>query len=534
MGAHRTDMHRIQELVRLHRLQRSTRDMARLLGMGRTTMQGYLTALGKAGLLDGSPEELPGMEVLAAAVQAQLGPARVPPQQRSSVEGHRAEIDRQRKKGAQATAIHDWLRLNAPGYTGSLSAVKRLCRRLAQADGPQPTEIAIRVETPPGAVAQVDFAYAGLRYDPGRGILRKSWLFLMTLSFSRHHFAELVFDQTSETWVELHVAAFEFFGGVPKVIVPDNLKAAVITAAFGASDDAVLNRTYRELARHYGFQIDPAPPRAPEKKGKVERNVSYVRSSFLSTHDSVDINVDRKALRRWLLEVAGARRHGTTGRAPLELFEEFERPALLDLPSARYEIVVWKQAKVHRDVHVQVEGAFYSVPWRHVTKEVWVCRGPSHLTIHVGEEVVATHPRLPRGQRSTVESHLPEHRGDLRHRACEHWMNRARRMGEEVTGLVEEIFALDDVLSQLRKVQAVVRLLEGYPRERATRASRRARRFACLDYRTIKNILVKGLDLEPLPGEQQELPWMKGARFARPPAGVCVPTNKEAARGTQD
>ena len=318
MARHRTDMHRLQELVRLHRLERGSRDIARLLGMGRDTIRTYTQALERAGLLAGSAAELPSLEALAAAIRAHVGEAAPPPQQRSTVEAYREEIDRQRKKGAQPTAIHDWLRLNQSGYAGSVSAVKRLCARLALAEGPQATDVAIRVETAAGEVAQVDFAYAGLRYDPARGLLRKAWLFVMTLAFSRHQFADLVFDQRSETWIRLHVAAFAFFGGVPRVIVPDNLKAAVVRAAFGVSEDPVLHRTYRELARHYGFQVDPAPPLSPEKKGKVERNIGYVRRSFLVTQDPVDIEEDRRALRRWLVEVAGKRTHGTTGRVVID------------------------------------------------------------------------------------------------------------------------------------------------------------------------------------------------------------------------
>ncbi len=113
-------------------------------------------------------------------------------------------------------------------------------------------------------------------------------------------------------------------------------------------------------------------------------------------------------------------------------------------------------------------------------------------------------------------------------RAREHWISRARRIGDEVERLAEDIFALNDMLSQLRKVQAVVRLLEGYPKDRAVRAARRARLFACLEYRGIKNILVQGLDLARLLGAQPELQWMTGARFARRPADVLVPPQQGA------
>ncbi len=517
MGAHRTDMHRLQELVRLHRLGRTSREIARMLEMGRDTIRAYFEALAAAGLLEGDAAVLPTPEALRDAVLAgkplpapRLGPA-------STVEACRAEIDRLRKKGAMPKAIHDWLRLNQPDYKGSLSAVKRLVRRLEVHDGPREREIAIRVETAAGEIGQVDFAYAGLRYDPVRRILRRSWLFVMTPAFSRHQFADLVFDQTSETWILLHVRAFEHFGGVVKVTVPDNLKGAVVRAAFGVDSDPVLNRSYRELARHYGFQIDPTPPRAPQKKGKVERNVGYVRRNFLATNESVDIEVDRRALWRWLAEVAGTRVHGTTGRAPIELFEEQERRALLPLPQSPYEVVIWKQARVHRDAHVQVEGAFYSVPWRHVTKDVWVRRAKAHVTVYVGDEAVATHPRRLRGERSTSADHLPEHRGEYRERARDYWIKKAAEMGQDVEALAEAIFEQDDVLHQLRKVQAVVKMLGGYPRERAARTAARALHFACLDYRGIKAILTKALDLEPLPQEQGEFPWIQNARFARRP-----------------
>lgn len=525
-------MHRLQELVRLHRLGRTAREVARMLAMGRNTVAAYARALGAAGLLAGDPASLPAAEVLHAAVLARLPPAPPRPPAPSTVAPWREEVDRLRVGGAQPQAIHDWLRLHAAGYAGSVSAVRRLCRRLAGERGPAPESIAIRVETVAGEVAQVDFAYAGLRYDAVRGMLRRSWLFVMTLGFSRHMYVDLVFDQKEETWIRLHVRAFEHFGGVPRVLVPDNLKAAVVRAAFGVDGDAVLNRSYRELARHYGFAIDPAPPAAPEKKGKVERSVRHVRTSFLSTHESVDIEADRRALWRWNLEVAAARRHGTTGRVVREHFEAVEQPALLALPAARFEPVLWKQAHVHRDVHVQVEGAFYSVPWTLAGKEVWVRVGQGQVAIHAADALVATHTRAQRGQRITVDAHLPEHRGPWRHRSKEHWLAKARGIGVEVERLVCDFFAADDVLHQLRKVQAVVRLLEGYPATRAERAARRARAFGCLDYRGIKNILVQGLDLEPLPEEQLELGWIKGARFARRPGLAPVPP-EEVKDGTE-
>ncbi len=160
--------------------------------------------------------------------------------------------------------------------------MKRLVLQLARERGPKAEDVAIPVDTTPGEIAQVDFGFAGLAYDPKTRKKRRGWLFVMVLGCSRHMFCKVVFDQSTDTWITLHVDAFCFFGGVPKVVVPDNLKAAVIRAAFGVDDDVTVNRGFRELARHHGFVIDPTPPRSPEKKGKVERSVQYVKDSFLA------------------------------------------------------------------------------------------------------------------------------------------------------------------------------------------------------------------------------------------------------------
>lgn len=522
MGARRIDVQRLQEVVRLYRLGESGRTIARRLHVGRNTIARYLEVFAIGGVLDGSHDELPEPGALRALVDEHQ-PAKDLPQQISSVEQWRGEIVRLRdEKRAGPKAIHDYLTLHDPAYDGSLSAVKRMCVRLDAERGPLPTDVAIPVVTAPGEIGQVDFAYAGKRYDPSRGVLRRSWLFVLALGFSRRMFCDLVFDQKSETWLRLHVAAFEHFGGVPRVIVPDNLKPAVLRAAFAVGDDAVLHRSYRELARHYGFQIDPTPPRSPEKKGKVERACRYVKGNFLKTLDTVDIDEDRRELRRWNAEIADRRVHGTTSRRPVDLFEEQERDALIALPDHRFEPVVWKKARVHTDAHVQIDGALYSAPWRFLHQDLWVRCTQHRVAVVHDDEVLWTHPRVPRGQRSTREEHLPEHRRDLRHRSRTYWIDRARVIDPEVERLVEAIFGSDDVTLKLRRVQAIVRHLEGFPKTRARAAAVRALRFDCLDYVAIKNILRKGLDLEPI-DDAPSRPWSSGSRYARRPTEPLFP-----------
>jgi len=321
----------------------------------------------------------------------------------------------------------------------------------------------------------------------------------MVLCYSRHMYVEVVFDQKTETWLDLHMRAFEAFGGVPGTIVPDNLKAAVIRAAFGADGESALNRSYRELGRYYQFKIDPTPPYAPRKKGKVEAMVKYVKNNALAGRDGEDITEVNAYLRTWTREIAGSRIHGTTGRTPLELFAEREADALQSLPEKRYEKRLWKQAKVHQDSHISFQGRLYSVPWRWIGKQVWLQATATTVAIY-GEDVrIATHARNGPGKRSTNEAHLPEHRRDLRHRSRSYWEKRAAGIGPETLLLVKEVFDSDQVLSQLRKVQSIVTHLEGFPVSRAEAASRRAVFYGTLSYKGVKSILARALDFEPLP-----------------------------------
>jgi transposase len=188
------------------------------------------------------------------------------------------------------------------------------------------------VTTGPGEIAQVDFGYAGRLFDPDTQTHRRAWIFVMVLGYSRHMVADIVFDQTAETWQQLHVDAFARLGGVVATVVPDNLKAAVIRAGFAVDEASNLHRSYRELARHYGFKVDPTPVRAPQKKGKVESGVKYVARNFLAPRTFHDIHEARRELARWLAEVAATRIHGTTGRKPGTVFAAEERPFLRPLP----------------------------------------------------------------------------------------------------------------------------------------------------------------------------------------------------------
>ena len=513
MCMRRTDMDRLQELVRLHRMETGPCEAARLLGLSRTTERQYRLVLEAAGLLRGSVEELPALEVLKAAVLAAL-PPKDTPQSTSSLDRWTAHVEALVGKKLGPRAIYDRLRLDHADFDGTYWAMKRLVKRLRDARGIQAEDVVIPVETLPGEIAQVDFGEVGRVWDPQSGTLRRAWVFVMVLGHSRRMVCRLVFDQKTETWLRLHAEAFAELGGVPKVIVPDNLKAAVVRTAFGVGVATALNRSYRELARHYGFKVDPAPVRQPKKKGKVESGVRYVKRNGLVGFNGADVDAVIAHLARWVDDIANQRIHATTQRRPAEVFDAEERAALLPLPVVVYEPVVWHEAGVHRDAHVAFDRRLYSVPWRLIGRRVWVRASGHTVDIYADDERVAIHERRGRSPRSTRDEHLPPERAPLRHRSRAFWEARADRLDPEVGAYVREVFGSDDVLSMLRAVQAIVTHLEGFPRERAIAACRRARHFGNYSYGGLKAILRQGLDLAPLPGDASAA-RLPAPRFAR-------------------
>jgi transposase len=496
MSKPRIDMHRLQELVRLHRSGIAPTEIARLLRMSRKTERAYRRALRKAKLLEGSPDEVPPLETLQEAVERVL-PPKTPAQQESTAAPWRSRIEELLVKGKRPKTIYDVLcREQGKDFVASYDAVYRLVRRVLRERGVRPEDVAIPIVTRPGLEAQIDFGYVGPIFDPDSGRVRKSWVFVLTLAHSRHMFVRLVFDQSEATWLRCHVEAFEELGGVAEVLVPDNTKTAVIRRAFALDEESTLNRSYRELARHYGARIDPTPVRDPRKKGRVESGVKYVKRGHFATREleESDAITERRELQRWVVEVAGVRTHGTTRRRPREVFEAEERGALKPLPASRFELRRWAKAKVHDDSHVRFERAFYSVPFVHLRREVMVCATASSVLVYLDGRRLATHPRVRAGQWSTVEEHLPEHRAPYRHRDPAFWQGRADAIGETTGAFVRAVLDQDEVLSHLRQAQAAVLLLERAPRERAEAACRRALHFGNLSPKALEEILARGLD----------------------------------------
>ncbi len=172
-------------------------------------------------------------------------------------------------------------------------------RRYLAAYFPKEPDITVVLTTVPGRQAQVDFGYVGMMSDPILQHERRAYAFVMTLSHSRYRFVRFVFRQDVETWIDCHIRAFEFFGGVPETILLDNLKAGIIKPDIY---DPTINRTYAELERHYGFVADPAKVRTPEHKGKVERSIPIVRQQLIAGRKYKDIQEANERALRWAKE----------------------------------------------------------------------------------------------------------------------------------------------------------------------------------------------------------------------------------------
>jgi transposase len=479
----------IRELLRRLRAQDSERQIRLDTGLARDTIRRYKKWAGEHGLLEIGL--LPSTEHLQALLDTTLPPL-MPPQNLSSVEPYAEIVAKLRKDGVEMAALHS--RLKERGYQGSYSSVWRYIRRIEATD----PEVTLRIETPAGYEAQVDFGEVGLFRDPDTGQMRKTYVFVMTLSFSRHCYAELVFEQKAITWLAAHARALAYFGGVPKRIVLDNLKAGIVKAAI---EDPQVNRSYAEIADHYGFLISPCRPRTPEHKGKVESGVHFVKRNFIAGREPCDIHQGNRDLIAWCGEVA-QRSHGTTKKKPCEQFEKHEKAALGALPQKPYDLAVYKRVKLHRDGYVTYDNAYYSAPFRLVGQTLWVRGGLSSVYLLTEDHhCVATHPRAKEpGERLTTNDHFPPEKVALLPRTPAVLREEAKRIGESTLAVVTQIVS-HPVIDRTPSAARLLALSQKHTPQRLESACGRALRFGDPRYSTVRDILKKGLESEapPLP-----------------------------------
>lgn len=436
------------------------------------------------------------------------------PQNVSSIESFREEVLAWHAQGIQVTTMRQAL-ARKHGYTGSVHALHRFLGR----EAPSAPAATVILDFAVGEMAQVDFGSGPVITDRKSGEVFKTWFFVMTLAWSRHQYAEVVRNQTVETWLACHRHAFEWFNGVPKKVRIDNPKCAITRACYY---EPTVQRSYGDLALGYSFQIDPCPVRDPAKKGRVESGVKYVKCNFMPLREFHSVAHANEQLQGWILSEAGNRIHGTTRERPLKLFAETEQILLQALPAIAPECPVWAKAKLHGNCHVQFEYCQYSAPFRLIRQTLWLEITPHAVRIYREHEMVAIHPRLFKpGDHSTVNDHLPPDAQAYFMRDPQWCLAQARTVGPACLALVEGLFG-NRVLDHLRAAQGVIRLGDSFGRSRLEAACSRALNFGSAKYRTVKQILKDGLDRQPdlIEFDALEAPYLGNGRFSRNPADL--------------
>jgi transposase len=378
-------------------------------------------------------------------------------------------------------------------------------------------DLTVRVaDGEPGVECQIDFAQMGFILDPDSGKKRRVHALIFTAAYSRHLFVWLTYSQTLVAVIAGCEAAWAFFGGVVKVLIPDNLKAVV------TDPDAVnprLSTGWLDYAQHAGFATDTARVRRPRDKPKVERAVQYVRGNFFAGEAFTDLVQAQAAAVAWCSTTAGRRVHGSTAARPAEVFAEAEQGCLLPVP-APYDVPTFGRVKVHRDFHVEVARALYSIP------EQWLgqyldARADSVLVkfSHRGQ-LVKTHPRQPPGGRCTEAADLPAERAGYAMRDLTKLIATAGNHGENVGIYAERL--LDDPLpwTRMRSVYRLLGLVRRYgpgPVEAACATS--------LDLDVVSVAKIAAMLERACEGTKPVLPATAGApggRFARDPGEFAM------------
>lgn len=486
MANKRFEMYQYRQILVRMRMGESNRAIAQSGLMGRKKAQTLRETAREHGWLD-NKAPLPDNAHMATVLNVTV---HTPSSSISSVMPYAQKVNKWIEDGVQGSTIHQTL-VNNHGFTGSYWAVNRYIKSMI---AQQPSKVSTVMEFDPGDAVQVDFGSGPLIVDTRTGELCKTWIFVMTLAWSRHMYAEVIWNQSTDTWLSCHRRAFEWFNGVPKRVIIDNPKCAITKACYHDPD---VQRAYAECAEGYGFLIAPCPVRDPQKKGRVESNVKYIKNAFVPLREFRSISDANAQLREWLVGVAGNRNHGTTHRQPLTQFKEVEQSLLTPLPDVPPEQAVWAQAKVHGDGHVQFEHCRYSVPYLLIRQTVWLRASDTSVRIYQQHELKATHGRLRhQGGRSTVPEHQPPAAQAYNMQDPQYCLSQAKKTGEYCHLFVKRLFA-SRVLDNLRAAQGVIGFAKRYGNKRLEAACYRALTFDNVRYSAIKQILEKGLDELP-------------------------------------
>jgi transposase len=380
------------------------------------------------------------------------------------------------------TAQRIWQDLKGEhGFTASYQSVQRFVHRL-KSSTPLPFR---RMECAPGAEAQADFGRGAPIVDAD-GKRKCPHLFRIVLSCSRKAYSEVVPRQTTEQFLRCLENAFIHFGGVPRTLVTDNLKAAVINPDWYDPD---LNPKIQEFARHYGTVVLPTRPRTPRHKGKIERGVGYAQGNALRGRTFNSLAEQNQFLQEWEATVADTRIHGTTRKQVGKAFEELEKPNLLPLPPGRFPCFQEAQRVVNRDGHVEVAKAYYSAPPEFVGRTVWA-RWDGHVVRLFDQKLrqIAIHAQHEPGRFATDAGHIaPQKRGGIE-RGTAWWLTRANAIGVHA-GLWAQDILNERGVHGVRVLIGLISLTHRHCSNAIEQACQVAQSHGCRRLRDIRNLL---------------------------------------------
>lgn len=315
----------------------------------------------------------------------------------------------------------------------------------------------------PGHEVQVDTGWMILLQPDERGRRRRMRAWIFTAGRSRHRFVYPCFPETTASAIEACEAAWTYYGGIFRVLLPDNTKAIVQEA------DPLHPKIipgFLEYAQARGFHIDPARVRHAKDKARVERSVPSVRDDCFGGENLRDLDHAREHARQWSLHEYGTRRHGRTQRRPLEHFEAEEKAALLPAPTETYDVPLWSDPKIHRDHFAQVDRALYSLPTRLIGKTLRARADRHTVRFYDGAVLVKTHPRKRPGEKSLDRSDLPAHKTPYALRDVDFLKRRAAEHGPAIGRFAARL--LDDPLpwTRMRRVYALLGLVKKYGADR--------------------------------------------------------------------
>jgi transposase len=499
----------IREVLRAWLAGAGLRTAAERAGVDRKTARRYVQAAVAAGLARDGGEAQLGDELVGLVAQT-VRPARPGGhgQAWDQLEACQEQIAQWVKDGL--TVVKIGILLERRGAVVPYRTLHRFC---VDRCGFGTTAATVRVaDGEPGAECQLDFGYLGMLADPQAGRRRKVHALIFTACYSRHMFVWLSFSQTLPAFIAGCEAAWEFFGGVFKVLVPDNASPIVADA------DPVNPRFtegWLDYAQARGFATDAARVRSPKDKPKVERNVQYVRGNFWAGENFADLADAQARAGAWCRDTAGMRIHGTTCARPAEAFAACEAGLLLPAPQAAYDVPVFTPVKVHRDFHVEVARSLYSAPQQFLGRYLDARADRALVKLYHRGVLVKAHPRQQPGRRVTDPADLPEHKAVYAMRDIEHLAKTARGHGEHTGIYAARLLDADLPWTKMRQVYRLLGLVRRYGPGPVDTACARALELDVVSVTKIASMLERATESTPLsPPATAAGP----ARFARDPA----------------